>query len=210
MLAVVGLGNPGSGYRSTRHNAGYMVVDGIAEGRYFPCTTSGSAKKLDFWRLLGRKSTFGKSSFGSYLDTEAETEGSRFRLVKPTTFMNESGRACTALLKSGTVKDLSEMLVVSDDVDLDLGRVRFRTKGSAGGHNGLKSIIAHLGSTEFARLRIGVGPRPAGEDLVSYVLTSFSPNERSELDDSLEYAAEIIKIWVTSGVDAAVEESARR
>ena len=198
MLAVVGLGNPGAAYRNTRHNAGFMVLDGMAEGRYGEGITI-RQNGLDAIRsAFGIGDRFRKAS-GLLVKLEAEYRGGSFLLVKPVTFMNESGKAVTSLRTRGQVKDLSELLVVIDDVDLELGKLRFREKGSAGGHNGMKSIIGALGSQEFARLRIGVGPRPGGADMVDYVLGTFRPEERAALEPALELAARVVAAWVNGG-----------
>jgi PTH1 family peptidyl-tRNA hydrolase len=129
--------------------------------------------------------------------------------VKPLTFMNESGRAVTSLRTRGVIRELSELLVVSDDVDLELGSVRFRERGSAGGHNGLASIIDALGTGEFARLRIGVGPRPAGAEMVEYVLAEFGPGERDLLEPALVSGARAVAAWVDGGVEEARRELER-
>jgi PTH1 family peptidyl-tRNA hydrolase len=104
------------------------------------------------------------------------------------------------------VKDISELLVVVDDVDLELGRLRVRERGSAGGHNGLKSIAGALGSEEFARLRIGTGPRPNGADMVEYVLESFLPGEREIVGKALECASRCVEAWITGGIEGARAE----
>jgi PTH1 family peptidyl-tRNA hydrolase len=142
-----------------------MVLDGMAEGRYGDGVTMRQSGLDAIRTAFGIGDRFKKAT-GPLVKLEAEYRGTSFLLVKPTTYMNESGKAVTSLRTRGLVKDLSELLVVVDDVDLELGKLRFREKGSAGGHNGMKSIIGALGSQEFARLRIGVGPRPSGADMV--------------------------------------------
>ncbi len=200
MRAVVGLGNPGDAYRNTRHNAGFMVLDGIAQGKF-----GGESVFRSAARRSGRSGIFGKTS-GLYLSAEGELDGTPFLLVKPTTFMNESGRAVTSLFGRGIVKDASELLVVVDDVDLDIGRVRMRERGSAGSHNGLKSIVGALGSGDFHRVRIGVGPRPDGSEMVDYVLGTFRPDEYEPLDDSLVLAAKCVEGWIAGGMERARHE----
>jgi peptidyl-tRNA hydrolase, PTH1 family len=203
VLAVVGLGNPGAAYRNTRHNAGFMVLDGMAEGRYGEGISIRQSGMDAIRTAFGIGDRFRKAT-GLLVKLEAEHAGKSFLLVKPATFMNESGKAVTSLKTRGLIKDLSELLVVVDDVDLELGKVRFREKGSAGGHNGMKSIIGALGSQEFARLRIGVGPRPSGADMVDYVLGTFRPEERAALEPALELAARVVLAWVNGGAGEAL------
>ena len=202
MLAVVGLGNPGAAYRNSRHNAGFILLDGMVEGRFgqrivFRQSAADSVKSF-----FGLRRSFKKSA-GRFTRIEGEVEGKKVLLVKPNTFMNESGKALTSLCTKGVVRELSEMLVVVDDVDLEIGWLRLRAKGSAGGHNGLKSIIDSLGTDEFARLRIGVGPRPPGSDMVEYVLGTFRPEEWEGFVKSLEIAAAVVETWVSGGFEKA-------
>lgn len=202
MLTVVGLGNPGAAYRNTRHNAGFMVLDGMAEGRYGERISLRQSGMEAIRTAFGIGERFRKAT-GPFLKLEGEWEGRTFLMVKPSTFMNESGKAVTSLKTRGLIKDISELLVVTDDVDLELGKLRFREKGSAGGHNGMKSIIQALGTQEFARLRIGVGPRPGGQDMVEYVLGSFRPEEHEPLEKSLHIAAQVIEAWIAGGMSGA-------
>ena len=202
MLTVVGLGNPGAAYKKTRHNAGFMLLEGIADNRYMKTASFGSGKLSRIRAFLRTGRAFKRSS-GPYWSLEGELGGKRFLLVKPETFMNESGRALKSLVTRGIIRDLSELLVVVDDVDCAVGSLRLRSKGSAGGHNGLKSIIADIGTEEFARLRIGVGPRPNGSDMVEYVLSSFMPEDRVPLERSLEHAAVVVETWIMDGYDCA-------
>lgn len=207
MLTVVGLGNPGASYRNTRHNVGFMVLDGMAEGR-FGGKASYRRKGLDALRSTFWKSSRFKKTSGLYVILDGEIAGAPFLLVKPTTYMNESGRAITSLITRGTVKDISELLVIVDDVDLELGRLRIRERGSAGGHNGLKSIAGALGSEDFTRLRIGTGPRPNGADMVEYVLESFLSGEREIVGKALECASRGVEAWITGGIEGARAEIA--
>jgi len=202
LLAVVGLGNPGAGYKNSRHNAGYMLLDGIVEGRFFTDAVIQKSRRRGIRRLLSPKGLFNKSS-GPYVSTEGECDGQRFLLVKPTTFMNESGKALSYLVRRGIVKDLSEILIAVDDINLNLGRIRLREKGSAGGQKGLKSIISYLGTEEFARLRIGIGPCPGGVDLKKYVLSSFRPDEKEILKTSLEVSSKVVEAWIKDGFEGA-------
>ena len=202
MLTVIGLGNPGAAYKYTRHNAGFMLIDGIAEGKFIDDVTYNQSGRYLLSRLFGSKTKFKKTS-GPYVYLEGELEGKQFMLVKPTTFMNDSGKTLTSLRSRGVFKDLSEVLVIVDDVDLELGRIRLRAEGSAGGHNGLKSIIMHTGTQKFARLRVGVGPRPNGVDLIKYVLSSFRPDEIQQIDGILVKAAAAAKVWILNGFENA-------
>jgi peptidyl-tRNA hydrolase, PTH1 family len=208
LLTLVGLGNPGAAYRNTRHNAGFMLLDGIIEGKYGHDFIFRRSKVEILKNYFGMRPSFQKSS-RTYTSIEGEIDRKKVLFVKPKTFMNESGRALTSLRTQGAIQDLSELLVVVDDVDLEIGKLRIRLKGSAGGHNGLKSIISSLGSDEFARLRIGVGPRPAGSDMVDYVLGSFRPEEWESFSKSLEIAAGVVETWVKEGFEKSQTELQR-
>jgi len=201
----VGLGNPGAGYRKTRHNAGFMLLDGMVEGRFGRGIEIRRGAVESVKNFFGIRQKFHKGS-GLYTDLEVEIKGTDILLVKPNTFMNESGKALTSLRTGGRLKELADLLVIMDDVDLEIGRLRIRQKGSAGGHNGMKSIIDALGTDEFSRLRIGVGPRPSGSDMVEYVLGTFRPDEWDEFTRSLENAAEVVEAWVDGGFDQAQNE----
>lgn len=169
MKLVVGLGNPGKEYDHTRHNVGFMVLDQL---------------KLDWQEQKKFKGLLAKQGDLLYL--------------KPTTFMNHSGEAVRAVMDYYHVT-VPELLVVFDDKDLPLGTIRFRTKGSSGGHNGLKSIIAHIGSEEFARYKIGIAPtdpeRVMG-DTADYVLAKFSPTEKKALPEIMKTVTEKIAGWL--------------
>src|SRR5947209_7898678 len=157
---VVGLGNPGSRYRGTRHNVGFAVVDALAEAP--------SAGRF-------------QSRFDAQL-AELNEDGGRVLLVKPETFMNLSGRCVRQVLDYYQV-ERSDLLVVCDDINLPLGKLRVRARGTHGGHNGLRDIQNHLGTTEYSRLRIGVDA--PGEDLVDHVLGRFRPTEQAVVDDAI-------------------------
>ena len=195
---MVGLGNPGAAYKNTRHNAGYMLLDGIADGRFLDDVTIHRPRRKGLRRLFESKSQFGKTS-GPYVSAEGTAGGKDFILIKPTTFMNESGKALLYLKRHGIVRNLSELLVVVDDVNLEFGRIRIREKGSAGGQNGLKSIISYLGTEDFARLRIGIGPKPEGEELKHYVLSSCKPEEKKLLESALLDASAVVMAWISEG-----------
>jgi PTH1 family peptidyl-tRNA hydrolase len=179
---VVGLGNPGRRYEGTRHNLGFMVVEEVARRAGVPAT---GAAREQFESLV----------------TEATVGGEPCRLVKPLTFMNLSGSAVQPLLAWLKVEP-SDLLVVCDDLNLPLGRLRFRAEGSAGGHHGLEDIERRLGTDGYARLRIGLG-LPAGFDAHAFVLGKFSEEERKEIEPAVRRAAEGVEVWAREGVNAA-------
>ena len=179
-LVVVGLGNPGPKYAGTRHNAGFMCVDRLAERAGIALNDKRRAA------LLG----------------EGRIEGRRIVLVKPRTFMNVSGEAVRYAMDRYRVRAES-VLIVLDDLDLPLGRIRMRASGGSGGHNGLNSINAALGTQDYARLRIGIG-RPDRET-VGYVLGAFSPEEAPEAEAAIERAAGAAEAWLAHGVNYAMD-----
>jgi PTH1 family peptidyl-tRNA hydrolase len=182
MKVVVGLGNPGSKYSGTRHNIGYGVIDSLAAGH-----------GVD--RFAER--------FHSQV-TEWAGDADKVFLVKPLTFMNLSGRAVRQLVDFYQLP-LENLLVVCDDVNLPLGNLRFRAKGTHGGHNGLRDIQSHLGTTEYARLRIGVDA-PGQEEMVDYVLSKFKPGERVVVEEAVARAAQGVELWVREGVQKCMNQ----
>jgi len=202
LLTVVGLGNPGQAYKKTRHNAGFTLLDGIVDGRFIKSAKFSQSRLGIIKSFFGTRGKFEKTA-GPFVKIEGELSGKHFVFVKPTTYINESGKAFSSLVTRGIIKNLSELLVVVDDVDLAIGSIRLRKKGSAGGHNGLKSIINHLGSDEFSRLRIGVGPRPEGSEMVNYVLSTFLPEEFELFEKALSDASGVVEEWVIGGYDNA-------
>lgn len=185
MKLVVGLGNPGRAYANTRHNAGWMALDAFAAA-------------------LG--TSFRKNLFKPLFTAKASLEGAgNLLLVKPATYMNDSGNPLPALMRpmGATAKDV---LVVVDDVNLPVGKLRIREGGSAGGHNGLKSVASHLGTEAFPRLRIGVGAKRDGETLTNHVLGRFGASERKEMDDAVERAAEAIRDILVNGTQHAMNQ----
>jgi peptidyl-tRNA hydrolase, PTH1 family len=185
---VVGLGNPGREYAATRHNVGYRVVEKLAAG-------AGAT-----WQRA--------SKFDAEI-AEARLAGRKIVLAKPLTFMNLSGRTCAALLQWHKLTP-EQMLVVTDDADLDVGRLRLRLKGSSGGHNGLKSIAELAGGGQFPRVRVGIG-RPmrrsegAPENaLVDFVLSRFHREELAVVDEAVARAADAVTCAIESGMDAAM------
>jgi PTH1 family peptidyl-tRNA hydrolase len=180
MRVVVGLGNPGSKYHGTRHNVGFAVLDALAE--------SPSAGRF-------------QSRFQAQV-AELQEGGQKVLLVKPETFMNLSGRSVRQVADFYQL-ELADLLVVCDDVNLPLGRLRARAKGTHGGHNGLRDIQNHLGTTEYARLRIGVDAAGQG-DLADHVLGKFRPSERPVIEDSLSLAVQAVVVWVQQGIEACM------
>ena len=184
MKVICGLGNPGERYRLTRHNVGFRVVDLLA----------------DRWGLTGE----GRVRDGAgLLEVRRPEPIGKVLLVKPMKYMNRSGGPLRSALRQTDVDVESELLVVADDIDLPLGRVRLRRSGSAGGHNGLRDIIEALGTNEFDRLRVGVGRRGEAAD---HVLAVFKPDERELGDEMVRVGADAVERWLTEGVDAAMNE----
>ena len=177
---IVGLGNPGPRYRHTRHNVGFAVIDVLAE-RY------GVA--------LDREKHGGQWA-------EARQADQRICLLKPLTYMNLSGQS-VAMAARNQIDVLDDLLVIVDDVNLELGRLRIRAQGSAGGHNGLKSIISQLGTETFPRLRIGVGMNKPGMEMIDHVLGSFTPGEKEAVKEAVLRAAEAAMVFADQGVHAA-------
>ena len=176
MKVIVGLGNPGREYADTRHNVGFRVADAIGE-------------RLDLrWRTDG-DAVFAKS-FGA----------DPFLVLKPQTFMNLSGYAVSRFVRYHQIEP-QDILVVVDDVDLSLGRIRVRPTGSAGTHNGLKSVVEQLGTTAFPRMRLGVGRGDRRHDLADYVLAQFDPAELPEVETLVTRAADAAQMFIVEGID---------
>lgn len=184
MFIIAGLGNPGREYANTRHNAGFMVIDAIAE----KAGISVSEKK--------HKALIGKGVFA----------GEKVVLVKPQTYMNLSGESIREVTDYYKVDAESELIVISDDIDLDVGQLRIRPKGSAGGHNGLKNIIQHLGTENFIRVRVGVGAKQRGGDLVSHVLGSIDKDDMENYADALANAVDAIEVIMNEGTEPAMNK----
>jgi peptidyl-tRNA hydrolase, PTH1 family len=177
---VVGLGNPGPEYAGTRHNVGFMVVELLSQRHRIPIKVSQSGARVG----------------------EGMIAGEPVALVKPLTFMNLSGRAVAPLMNRHSLPP-GDLIVVYDDADLPVGRIRLRVRGSAGGHGGLKSIIASLGSSDFPRVRIGIG-RSAGGDLIDHVLSRFAAGEREMVERAVERAADAVEHVLTQGIEPAM------
>ena len=177
MYLIVGLGNPGADYERTRHNAGFMLIERLA------AEAESSVKRKDCRSLVGN----------------AVIEGQRVLLAKPQTFMNLSGEAVSCLISKAELAPKA-LIVISDDLALPFGSIRLRERGSAGGHNGLKSIIGALGTNEFKRLRIGIQPEHPLSDAKRFVLDEFSRAERESLPEILERAAEALRSLLRDGI----------
>jgi PTH1 family peptidyl-tRNA hydrolase len=180
---VAGLGNPGAAYEQTRHNLGFMLVDLIAR------ETNSPVKREECRALIGR----------------AEIENQTVELIKPQTYMNLSGETLSCLLKKPG-RDAKRLIVVTDDLALPLGKIRLRPKGSAGGHNGLKSIIGCLRTEEFIRLRIGIQPEHPISDTKRFVLEKFSKADLETVEKVLEESAQAVRVVIRDGVEKAMAQ----
>ncbi|HEX7065158.1 MAG TPA: aminoacyl-tRNA hydrolase [Bacillales bacterium] len=176
MKVIVGLGNPGFQYEKTRHNVGFMVLDELSKRLGIP------VKKKKFNAVFGM----------------GTLQGEKIVLVKPLTYMNASGEAVRPLLDYYNAA-ADDLVVVYDDLDLPAGKIRLRQKGGTGGHNGMKSIVAHLGTKEFKRIRIGIGrPESPGIGVIDYVLKPFSKKEKPAVSESIDRAAESCEKWLNT------------
>ena len=185
---IVGLGNMGPKYAHTRHNAGFDVMERLEN-------------KLN---IRTRKKLFFPGELA-----ETDVDGKRVILCRPTTFMNKSGECVRLLMrKYGCLPE--KMIVIYDDIDLPPGRVRIRKDGGPGTHNGMRSIVECTGRTDFPRIRVGTGDRPAGEDLVKWVLGRYSPEEKNVMDAAFDRAAESALSWVRDGINAAMNAGNRK
>lgn len=182
MFIIAGLGNPSKEYQKTRHNVGFDTIDCIAD-KYGIAVTE---KK--------HKAIIGKGVIA----------GEKVILMKPQTYMNLSGESIKAALDYYKTDETDSLIVIYDDISLPPGQLRIRKKGSAGGHNGIKNIIAHLGHDTFMRIKVGVGEKPAGYDLADYVLGHFSKEDRSVMEEAFREAADAVEMMITEGPDAAM------
>ncbi len=188
MYIIVGLGNPKKEYDNTRHNIGFDVIDKLAVQENI------SVLEKKHKALIGK----------------GYVAGQKCILVKPQTYMNLSGESVRELIDYYKIDETEELIVISDDISLDVGQLRIRKKGSAGGHNGLKNIILHLGHDGFSRVKMGVGEKPKGYDLADYVLGHFSKDERVVMDKAVERAADAIRMIISEDVDTAMNEYNRK
>jgi peptidyl-tRNA hydrolase, PTH1 family len=177
---IVGLGNPGARYANSRHNIGFMIADRFVR-----------AHELDFAR----------KRFNAQI-AEGNIDGQRILIAKPQTFMNLSGEAVGKLFAFYKIAP-HDLLVIYDDLDLPLGKMRLRSRGSAGGHHGMESIIARVGTSDFPRLRVGIG-RPNPDADIDHVLGSFDADERTVMDETFARAVDAIDTWLADGIDAAM------
>lgn len=182
MFIIAGLGNPTLQYRGTRHNVGFDVIDTLADKYNIAVETRKSRALIGKGIIAGQK----------------------VLLVKPQTYMNLSGESIGELVSYYKVDEEQELLVIYDDVSLDVGQLRIRRKGSAGGHNGIKDIIRHLGKDVFPRIKIGVGEKPKGYDLADYVLGHFSREEREMMEEGYQKAAEAVEMILAGELDEAM------
>lgn len=188
MFIIAGLGNPTKRYEGTRHNAGFDVIDALAKEYNI---------SVD---LRKGKALIGKGMMA----------GEKVILAKPQTYMNLSGESIRELTDYFKIHTEEELLVVYDDVSLDVGQLRIRRKGSAGGHNGIKSIISHLGSDLFPRIKIGVGEKPPRYDLADYVLGRFSGEDQALMEEGYKRAVKAAQMIVSGQIEAAMNEFNRK
>ena len=181
MKLVAGLGNPGRDYAGTRHNIGFGVIARISDKYNIPLTGK------------EHKAICGKGMIG----------GEKVILAQPQTFMNLSGECVRSLVDYYKLES-EDIIIAYDDIDLEVGQLRIRSKGSAGGHNGIKNIISHLGTNEFPRVKVGVGGKPEGGDLVRHVLGRFSREDEKVLGEVLDVAVEAVETILSDGVEAAM------
>lgn len=182
MFIIAGLGNPTLRYEGTRHNVGFEVIDTLAD-KYNIAVETRKSRALIGKGIIARQKVI---------------------LVKPQTYMNLSGESIGALADYYKIDEENELLVIYDDVSLDVGQLRIRRKGSAGGHNGIKNIIAHLGTDVFPRIKVGVGEKPKGYDLADYVLGHFSGEDREIMRESYRKAADAVEMILEGDLSGAM------
>ncbi len=182
MFVIVGLGNPDKRYEKTRHNIGFDVIDALA----------------DQYNIVVKEKKH-KALCGT-----GAIEGRKVLLVKPQTYMNLSGESVAEVIQFYKIDPESEMLIIFDDISLAPGNIRVRKKGSAGGHNGIKSIIAHTGTQNFMRIKVGVGEKPQGWDLADHVLGRFSSEDRKKVDEAIKDAISAAVLMMQGDVDRAM------
>lgn len=183
MIVIAGLGNPGSKYSETRHNVGFNVIDKLAESNDI------KVNKLKFKALTGE----------GFIGSE------KVLLLKPSTYMNNSGQSIREVMDFYKLPP-ENLMVIVDDIDIEFASIRLRKSGSAGSHNGLKSIIFHIQVEDFPRLKIGIGKKPSYFDLADFVLSKFNQEERKLMDKSIEKASEAVEEFVKNGIEQAMNE----
>ena len=188
MFLIAGLGNPGRQYEKPRHNMGFDTIDELIDRHRIP---QGG---------IAHKAMYGKGMIA----------GEKVLAVKPLTYMNLSGESLRECVNYYKLDPETQMIVIYDDIDLEPGQIRIRKKGSAGGHNGIKSIIAQLGTQNFYRIKVGVGAKPKGWDLADYVLGRFSSDERIAVDKAIEEAADAVEMILKDGIEAAMNHYNRK
>ncbi len=188
MYLIAGLGNPTLKYRKTRHNIGFDVIDAMA----------------DHYNIKMNEKKFRAILGSGYI------EGQKVLLVKPQTFMNLSGDSLAPLMNYYKLDPAEELIVIFDDISLNPGFIRIRQKGSAGGHNGVRDIIAKTGSDQFSRVKVGVGHKPEGRDLADYVLSRFSKEERLQVEDAISDAVAAVSLMVQGRTEEAMNLYNRR
>jgi PTH1 family peptidyl-tRNA hydrolase len=188
MKLIVGLGNPGPDYETTRHNVGFWVIDAFSARHNVPLLEKRA------------KSRMGRGSW--VVSSPSDTKKIDFLLVQPQTFMNRSGIAVRQLLSEFKI-DLADLIVIQDDLDMDCGRTRIRTKGSAGGHRGIASVIELIGSDQFVRLKIGIG-RSSYQEVTDYVLTPFSKAEKPAILDGVERSVTVLPLLLEGKLTEAM------
>lgn len=188
MYIIAGLGNPTSQYDGTRHNAGFDVIDVLADK--YQIVVDGKKNRA----YIGK----------------GVIEGQKVILVKPQTYMNLSGESIGGLVDYFKVDEASELIVIYDDISLPPGQIRIRKKGSAGGHNGVKNILQHLGTEVFLRIKVGVGEKPKRYDLADYVLSHFSKEEKEEMEEGYQKAVHAVELLLKGETEAAMNEYNRK
>ena len=182
MYLIAGLGNPGRKYERTKHNVGFDVIDYVTDRHRIPFSG------IQFQAECGK----------------GIIAGQKVMLAEPLTYMNLSGEAVAALVNYYKLDPEEELIVVYDDISLDPGQIRVRKKGSAGGHNGIKNIIACLGTDKFKRIRVGIGAKPDRWDLADYVLAPFTPENREKIEDAIKDAADALELILSGDMDEAM------
>lgn len=182
MYVIAGLGNPGRKYERTKHNVGFDVIDYVTDRHRIPFSG------IQFQAECGK----------------GIIAGQKVMLAEPLTYMNLSGEAVAALVNYYKLDPEEELIVIYDDISLDPGQIRVRKKGSAGGHNGIKNIIACLGTDKFKRIRVGIGAKPDRWDLADYVLAPFTPENREKIEDAIKDAADALELILSGDMDEAM------